>query len=81
MSELSEIRAILLDQTRTLGRIEGDCSSMNKSIADMKQEHEKLNTRVGKVEGRVNRWAGGLTVISAFISASVAWMIKSSQGH
>lgn len=69
-SELAEIRGILNEQTRALGRLESGQIETRSGITDLKEMHGTLETRIRRVENRTYWYAGAAAVIS-FIAAKL----------
>jgi hypothetical protein len=68
MSELIEIRTLLSEQGRTLGRVEGTLAEMSKALEAGKKDSEHIEGRLRKVENRQHWYAGGAAVIGAIIA-------------
>lgn len=58
MSELAEIRTMLAEQNRSLGRIEGALSAVKEGQATDKEERGHLDRRLRKVENKQHWYAG-----------------------
>jgi hypothetical protein len=65
-NQLAELRAMMAEHGRTLGRIEGAVEAMQASLDDRKEAQGKLDARLRKVENR-QHWYAGLVALGTFL--------------
>ena len=58
----------LNDINRSLGRIEGQLTTLGASLIALATDDKNMNARIERVEGRVNRWVGAAALLSATIA-------------